>query len=101
MSHKRKYTTEEQILKRIDKLYSRAHMLMGKANEKDAEADMQRKCGVLSATEIQSLRDEATLLRKKRFHITNTKLKQLGDALSQLRTPLLPCCNHMDKSITV
>ena len=100
MSYKRKYKTEEQLLKSIDRYRARSEKLLQQAAEQDMLGNLARQHGLMTQPEIQAFRDEAARLRKKRFHIINTKLPQLGDALSRLITPLIPCCNHMDKSVT-
>ena len=99
----RRYASEAKILKRIDKLQAKAARENAEAFRLEERAAILARNPEAQTNEEPSasvMREDAGRLRNRAFHTTNTGLKRLGDALSRLRTPLLPICADMDPSVT-
>ena len=84
----KRYTTEEQIIKDIDKCYAKAAALSKEAEDLDRIADELFKYP--DAVEDAKLkRSDAGRMRLTANNLLNKKAKKLGEKLSEFRTATL------------
>lgn len=98
MKSKRRYTSEKQILDRIDRQRALLAKHLSAACELDAEADKLRdeqdgsKIGF-----INDLRSRAKKKRRRAWLLEHNHLPALGQKLSEFRTEVMPDIT-MDRS---
>jgi uncharacterized protein YdaU (DUF1376 family) len=85
----KRYTTEEQIIKDIDKCHAKASALSKEAEQLDIIADELFKYP--EAVEDAKLkRGDASRMRLTANNLLNKKAKKLGEKLSEFRTAVIP-----------
>lgn len=98
MKPKPRYRTETEILERIDRAREMAKNAIADAGLADMVADNLFQ-DVLKIEEAKQKREEAHRLRRRATRITDVLLHQLGQKLSEFRTPQLPVLDNGDRSI--
>lgn len=98
MKPKPRYRTEEQILERIERSKTLAAESLARADLADMAADNLFQ-DVLKLEEAKQKREEAHRLRRRATRIMDHLLHQLGEKLSEFRTPQLPVLDNGDRSI--
>lgn len=87
----KRYTSEDQIIKDIDRAKKRVARLLRRADKEDAEADeMVKLDDPCNSEKIVTLREFAKDDRDKAERITNTRLVRLQNTLAAFRTEMLP-----------
>lgn len=85
----RRFTTEEQIIKAIDKCHEKAAEHYREAEKLDAIADNLFKYPE-AAEDAKLKRLEASRIRTTAHNLINKKAKKLGEKLSKFRTAVIP-----------
>ena len=85
----KRYTTEEQIIKDIDKCYAKAAVLSHEAAMLDRIADeLFKHPDAVEGAKLK--RGDASRMRLTANNLINKKAKKLGEKLSEFRTAVLP-----------
>ena len=87
MKTKKRYTTTDEILDDMDKLRIKAVKSLEEADQQEALA--KKLIGTCEEYRSDELFDQAAKLRRSSSRILEFKLKDLGDKLSTLRTPVM------------
>lgn len=85
----RRFATEEQIIKAIDKCHEKAAEKYREAEKLDLIADHLFKYPE-AAEDAKMKRLEASQIRASAHNLINKKAKKLGEKLSEFRTAVIP-----------
>ena len=84
----KRYTTEEQIIRDIDKCYAKAWSLSKEAELLDRIADeLFNHAGAVEDAKLK--RGDASRMRLTANNLVNKKAKKLGEKLSEFRTAIM------------
>jgi len=92
----KRFTTKEQIIRLIDAYAQDNIRLMW--HIQDLENLANRLVGTIEYHRVAGIRDRADVAKKK-MSWRETRLKNLGDKLSEFQTPMLPGVDDGDQSI--
>jgi uncharacterized coiled-coil DUF342 family protein len=86
---KKRFTSEEQILKAIDKCHEESVVYYKMAEEWDKQADEMFRDGT-RVEFAKEMRAAAKAKRIRAFNLVNKKAKYLGEKLPEFRTITMP-----------